>query len=68
MAFNSGFKRLRQGGQFDVHVTVHRDKFHIIKPRRFTNFTILVFEMKLYMFRTFDVRKSVLHHHTIQIN
>ena len=26
---------------FDVHLTVHRDKFHIIKPTRCTNFLIL---------------------------
>jgi hypothetical protein len=26
--------------EFDVHVTVHRDKFRIIKPTRRTNFSI----------------------------
>ena len=29
---------------FDVHVTVHRDKFPIIKPTRLTNFSILFLE------------------------
>ena len=38
---------------FDIHVTVHRDKFCIIKPTRCTNFSnIFYFGMKLYMFRT----------------
>jgi hypothetical protein len=40
---------------FDVHVTVHRDKFLIIKPTRFTNFSNFIFGMKLYMFRTVPV-------------
>jgi len=30
--------------QFDVHVTVRSDKFLIIKPTRFTNFSNLLFE------------------------
>ena len=37
---------------FDIHVTVHRDKFLIIKPTRCTNFSNFIFGMKLYMFRT----------------
>jgi len=38
--------------EFDIHVTVHRDKFFIIKPIRCTNFSNLFFGMKLYMFWT----------------
>jgi len=30
--------------KFDVHVTVHRDKFLIIKPTRYTNFSNLFLE------------------------
>jgi hypothetical protein len=30
--------------EFDVHVTVHRDKFLIIKPIRLTNFSSLFSE------------------------
>ena len=30
--------------QFDVHVTVHHDKFHTIKPTRCTNFSNLLLE------------------------
>ena len=37
---------------FDVHVTVHRDKFLTIKPTRCTNFSNLFLEWKIYMFRT----------------
>jgi len=33
-------------------VTVHRDKFLIIKPTRCTNFSKFYFGMKLYVFRT----------------
>jgi len=44
--------RLRVKFDFDVHVTVHRDKFLIIKPTRCTNFSNLFFGRKLYMFRT----------------
>jgi hypothetical protein len=33
-------------------MTVHRNKFLIIKPTRCTNFSNLFFETKLYMFRT----------------
>ena len=36
---------------FDIPVTVHRDKFLIIKLTRCTDFSNL-FEKKLYMFRT----------------
>ena len=39
--------------EFDVQVTVHRDKFFIIKPTRCTNFSnLFCFGVKLYMFRT----------------
>ena len=37
--------------EFDVHVTVHRDKFLIIKPTRCTNFSNFLGQ-NLYMFRT----------------
>jgi hypothetical protein len=40
---------------FDVHVTVHRIIFFIIKPTRCNNFSNLFLEMKLYMFRTVPV-------------
>jgi hypothetical protein len=33
-------------------VTVHRDKFLIMKPTRCTNFSIFILGIKLYMFRT----------------
>ena len=38
--------------KFDAHVTVHRDKFLIIKATRCTNFSNLFFGLKLYVFRT----------------
>ena len=34
---------------FDVHVTVHRDKFRIIKPTRCTNFSILFWNETLHV-------------------
>jgi len=37
---------------YDVHVTVHRDKFLIIKPTRCTNFSKLYSGIKLHMFQT----------------
>ena len=37
---------------FDAHVTLHHDKFLIIKPTRCTNFSKLYFGMKLYVFQT----------------
>ena len=37
---------------FDVHMTMHRDKFLIIKPTRCTNFSNLFLEWKLQMFWT----------------
>ena len=40
---------------FDVHATVHRDKFLIIKPTRCTKFSNLFFGRKLYMFRTISL-------------
>jgi len=36
---------------FDVHVTVHRDKFLTIKPTRCTDFSNY-YGLKIYMFRT----------------
>ena len=36
---------------FDVHVTVHRDKFLTIKPTTCINFSNLFLERKLFMFR-----------------
>jgi hypothetical protein len=44
---SKGFFRncgLYEGLEFDVHVTVHRDKFLIIKPTRCTNFSYLFLE------------------------
>jgi hypothetical protein len=35
---------------FDVHVTLHRDKFLIIKPTRRTKFSKFILGTKLYMF------------------
>ena len=51
---NSGAKSLNRMFVmgFDVHVTVHPDKFLIIKPSRCTNFSKCYFGMKLCMFRT----------------
>jgi len=40
------------GNVFVVLVTVHRDKFLIIKPTRCTNLSKFMFGIKLYMFRT----------------
>ena len=37
--------------KFDVHVTVLRNKFLIIKPTRRSNVSKFIFGMKLYMFR-----------------
>jgi len=34
---------------FNVHVTVHRDKFRIIKPTTFTNFSILFWSETLHV-------------------
>jgi hypothetical protein len=42
---------LNTSPDFDFHVTVHRDKFLIIKPTRCANFSNLFFGRKLYMFR-----------------
>ena len=44
MGFNSAFKSVNSTSayyKFDVHVTVHRVKFPIIKPTRCTNFSNL---------------------------
>ena len=35
--------------EVDVHVTVHRDKFRIIKPTRCTNFSILFWNETLHV-------------------
>jgi len=35
--------------RFDVQVTVHRDKFRIIKPTRCTNFSILLWNESLHV-------------------
>jgi len=43
---------LQKAIHFDVHVTVHRNKFRTIKPTRCTNFSQFYFGMKLYMFQT----------------
>jgi len=37
--------------EYDVHVTVHRDKFLQQNPTRCTNFSNFVFGIRLYMFR-----------------
>jgi len=43
---------------FDVHVTVHRDKFLIMEPTRCTNFSkCFYFGLKLYMFHRDPARK-----------
>jgi len=42
---------------FDVHVTVHRDKFRIIKPTRCTNFSILFWNDTLHI-----LASSSVHH------
>jgi len=38
--------------EFDIHVTVHHDKFLIIKPTRCTNFSNLFLDWNSYMFQT----------------
>ena len=43
--------------QFDVHVTIHHDKFLIIKPSGCTNFSKLIFGMKLHI-----LDSSSVHH------
>jgi len=42
----------RASWQFDVHVTVHRNKLFIIKSTRCTNFSNFILGTKLYMFWT----------------
>jgi len=46
MGFNSGFKGLND---FDVHVTVHRNKFLVIKPTRCTSFSNLISKETLHV-------------------
>ena len=41
------FWKDQQGKKFDVHVTVHRDKFLIMNPTRCTNFTNLFWKETL---------------------
>jgi len=43
---------------FDVHVTVHRVKFLIIRPTRCTNFSILFLEWNSACFRQFPCPSS----------
>jgi hypothetical protein len=44
------FERLADSGDaFDLHVTVHRDKFRIIKGTRCTNFSILFWNENLHV-------------------
>jgi len=42
----------------DVHVTMHRDKFHIIKPTRCTNFSILFWYETLHVSDSFSVHNQ----------
>jgi len=49
---------------FDVHVTVHRDKFLIIKPTRCTNFSNLFLEWKSTCFGQFLCSSSGVFHCT----
>ena len=48
---NSLFKEILY--LFDIHVTVHRDKFLIVKPTRCTNFSNLFLEWNSTCFRQF---------------
>jgi len=50
--------------ELDVHVTVHRDKFLIIKPTRCTNFTDLFLEWNSTCFRQFLGPSSAIFHCT----
>ena len=49
---------------FDVHVTVHRDKFLIIKPTRCTNFSNLFFDWNCTCFEKFLCPSSGVFHCT----
>ena len=51
-------------GQFDVHVTVHRDAFLTIKPTRFTNFSNLFLEWNSTCFGQFLCPSSGVFHYT----
>jgi len=51
--------------EFDVHVTVHRDKFLIIKPTRFTNFSNLFLEWNSTCFGQFLCPSSGVFHCTL---
>jgi len=50
--------------EFDVHVTVHRDKFLIIKPTRCTNFSNLFLEWNFTCFGLFLLPSSGVFHCT----
>ena len=50
--------------EFDVHVTVHRNKFRIIKPTRCTNFSILFLEWNSTCFGQFLCPSSGVFHYT----
>jgi hypothetical protein len=50
--------------EFDVHVTVHRDKFLIIKPTRCTDFSNLFLEWKSTYFGQFLCPSSGVFHCT----
>jgi hypothetical protein len=41
--------------EFDVHVTVHRDKFLVIKPTKCTNFSNLFWNETLHVSDSFSV-------------
>ena len=45
---------------FDVHVTVHRDKFHIIKPTGCTYFSNLFWNETLHVLYSFSVHHQEL--------
>jgi len=48
----------------DVHVTVHRDKFLIIKPTRYTNFSNLFWKGNSTCFGQFLCPSSGIYHRT----
>ena len=50
--------------ELDIHVTVHRDKFHKIKPNRCTNFSNLFLEWKSTCFGQFVCLPSGVFHCT----
>jgi len=50
--------------KLDAHVTVHRDKFLIIKPTRCTNFSNLFLKWNSTCFGQFVCPSSVVFHRT----